>query len=121
MVREPPLEEIARMTNDEFERLKESLRAQRSPADDIDPEKAAADAKLADERRKLDRDMDRIERVLKKMIEAPWPRPTPSEADRRLAKALAELAERRSKHSLADKRLNALNDIVRPERDGPSS
>jgi uncharacterized coiled-coil DUF342 family protein len=120
MVRERPLEEIAKMTNDEFERLKASLRAQRSPAD-VDPSKAAADAKLADERRKLDRDMDRIERVLKKMVEAPWRRPTPSEADRRLAKALAELAERRSKHSLADKRLNALNDIVRPERDGQSS
>lgn len=59
------------MTNDEWERLKESLRARQSPTKDIDQEKVAADMKLAEERRRLDRDMDRLERILKKMVEAP--------------------------------------------------
>jgi hypothetical protein len=59
------------MTNDEWERLKESLRARRSPTNDIDQTKAAADMKLAEERRRLDRDMDRIERALTKLVKAP--------------------------------------------------
>lgn len=100
------------MTNEEFERVKNSIRANLASEPDPEAEKA---------RRKLDRDMDRIERVLKKMVEAPWRPPTPTEADRRLTKALAELSQKRSKHSIADKRLDALNDIVRPDREGPSS
>jgi SMC interacting uncharacterized protein involved in chromosome segregation len=61
------------MTNEEYERLKESLRAQLShtESNDLDPEKAAAAAKAAAERRKLDRDMNRIERALTKLVCAP--------------------------------------------------
>jgi hypothetical protein len=108
------------MTNEEFERIIECLRAQRSPADDIDPEKVAADAKLAEERRKLDRYLDRIERVLTAGLKAPWRPPPPTEADKRLTKALAELTEMRSKRSL-DKRLDAPSDIVRPDSNTPTS
>lgn len=61
------------MTNDEFERLKDSLIAKEghSESNDVDHEKAAAAARVAAERRKLDRDMNRIERALKKLANAP--------------------------------------------------
>ena len=61
------------MTNEEFERLKDSLRAKlsRRESRDIDPEKAAAAARAASERGKLDRDMNRIERALTKLVTAP--------------------------------------------------
>jgi len=61
------------MTNEEFERLKDSLHAKQSlsESNEVDPEKAAAAARAASERRKLDRDMNRIERALTKLVEAP--------------------------------------------------
>ena len=73
------------MTNEEFERLKESLRAQLShtESNDLDPEKAAAAAKAAEESRKLDRDMNRIERALTKLAVTPRKTKRQVEDDRR--------------------------------------
>ena len=63
------------MTNEEFEHLKDSLRGKlshsESNAEAVDPEKAAAAANEARNRRKLDRDMNRLERVLTKLASAP--------------------------------------------------
>jgi hypothetical protein len=63
------------MTNEEFERLKDSLREKlahrESNAEAIDLEKAATAANAATERRKLDRDMNRLERALRKLAYAP--------------------------------------------------
>lgn len=61
------------MTNEEFERLKDSLRAKLSHSEstNVELEKAAAAEKVAAERRKLDRDMNRIERALRKLSDAP--------------------------------------------------
>jgi len=73
------------MTNEEFERLKDSLRAKQSHAqsNDVDPEKATAAAKVARERRKLDRDMNRIERALMRLADAPRePKRRPKEGPR---------------------------------------
>ena len=50
------------MANEEFEHLKHS-----SPKDDASP-RHEADAQRAVERRKLDRDMDRLERVLTGLV-----------------------------------------------------
>lgn len=71
------------MTNEEFERLKASLRAQLSHSEstNIDLEKAAE--KVAAERRKLDRDMNRIERALRKLADAPRETKRPIEEGRR--------------------------------------
>lgn len=63
------------MTNEEFERLKDSLREKlshsQSNAEVVDLEKAATAANTARERRKLDRDMNRLERALRKLADAP--------------------------------------------------
>ena len=102
------------MTNEEFERIKNSIRAKSASQPAPDPEAERA-------RRKLDRDMDRIERALTACLKAPWRPQTPSEAETRLTKALAELAERRSKRTIADKWLEAQSKIVPPDREGTSS
>lgn len=63
------------MTNEEFERLKNSLRDKlsysESNAEAVDLEKAAAAANAVRERRRLDRDMNRLERVLRKLADTP--------------------------------------------------
>jgi predicted nucleic acid-binding Zn-ribbon protein len=63
------------MTNEEFERLKNSTREKlshsESNAETVDLEKAATAANAARERRKLDRDMNRLERALRKLADAP--------------------------------------------------
>jgi len=61
------------MNNEEFERLKDSLRAKLSHSEshNVDLERAAASAKVASERLKLDRDMNRLERALGKLANAP--------------------------------------------------
>lgn len=100
------------MTNEEFERIKNSIRAKSTSQPDPEAEKA---------RRKLDRDMDRIERALTACLKAPRRPPTRSEADKRLTKALAELTERRSKPSLNDEWLKAHSDVVWPDVEEPSS
>jgi predicted nucleic acid-binding Zn-ribbon protein len=73
------------MTNEEFERLKDSLRAKQwnGKSNDADLEKATAAAKVARERRQLDRDMNRIERVLRRLADAPRePKRRPDEGRR---------------------------------------
>ncbi|HWP54254.1 MAG TPA: hypothetical protein VN476_08940 [Pyrinomonadaceae bacterium] len=63
------------MTNEEFERLKDSIREKLSHSESnaaaVDLEKATAAASAARERRKLDRDMNRLERALTKLADAP--------------------------------------------------
>jgi predicted nucleic acid-binding Zn-ribbon protein len=61
------------MTSEEFERLKDCLRAKLSDSEsrDVDLEKVTAAAKADRERRKLDRDMNRIERALRKLADVP--------------------------------------------------
>jgi len=75
------------MINEEFERLKDSLRSKlshgESTAEPVDLERAAAAAKTAKERRKLDRDMNRLERVLTKLASAPKERKRRLEEDGR--------------------------------------
>lgn len=73
------------MTNEEFERLKDSLRAKQwhAKSNDLDLEKATAAAKVARERRKLDRDMNRIERALRRLADAPRELKRRPEEDRR--------------------------------------
>lgn len=73
------------MTNEEFERLKDSLRDKLSysKSNNVDLEKAASAAKVAAERRKLDRDMSRIEKALRKLAGAPRETKPPIEEGRR--------------------------------------
>jgi len=73
------------MTNEEFDRLKDSLRAKQwhGKSNDVDLEKATAAAKVARERRKLDRDMNRIERALGRLSKSPGEPKRLLEEDRR--------------------------------------
>ena len=84
------------MTNEEFERLKECLCAKLShiESNDVDLERAAAASKTARERRKLDRDMNRLERVLRKLACASEERKQQLEEDAR-RNQFKESAERR--------------------------
>jgi hypothetical protein len=59
------------VTNEEFERLKDQIRAQQRRSHQSNAEDATASLKSAEERRKRDRDLDRLERALKKIVEAP--------------------------------------------------
>ena len=87
------------MTNEEFERFKELLQAiqRQSNADHVDPENAATSAKLVAERQKLDRDMDRIERALKNLIDVPKKTKRQLEEDRRWQEFKKTCERRRSK------------------------
>ena len=82
-------------------------------------------AQVAVNDQKHDMRLSRLERVAKLMVRAGLrERRTRSEADERLTKALADLAEaqKRTEESIAhtDKRLDALIDIVRQQRNGNS-
>ena len=82
--------------------------------------------KLIESHRGAEHRFDRDERILKLMIRAGRrERQARSEADERLAKALAELAEaqKRTEASMVhtDKRLDALIDIVRRQQNGRTS
>ena len=74
------------MTNEEFERLKDFIRAQQP------------DEKETEARRKLDRDMDRLERVLKRIVE---PNPRARQRKREEEKRWREF-ERASKERFAE-------------------
>ena len=75
-------------------------------------------ARLTVNDEKHDRRLDRLERIARLMVGAGLrERRTRSEADERLTKALAELAESQ-KHS--DGKLDALVDIVRRQQNGLS-
>ena len=83
------------------------------------------DEKRQQGQQKHERRLDRVERILGLMVRAGLrERRVRSDADKRLTKALTELAEaqRRTEESLAhtDRRLDALIDIVRREPNGDS-
>lgn len=77
------------MTNEEFERLKESIKAQMetSPLARVLLEETA-------ESRKLNRDMDRLERVLQKIVSAP--RAKTSQSDQRPVESAKAYEQRRA-------------------------
>ena len=80
------------------------------------------DEKRQQGQQKHERRLDRVERILGLMVRAGLrERRVRSDADERLTKALTELAKR-TEESLAhtDRRLDALIDIVRRERNGDS-
>src|SRR5947209_3508359 len=94
------------MTNEEFERLKDFIRAQQP------------DEKETEARRKLDRDMDRLERVLKRAV-GPNPRARQRmreedkrwrEFDRRSRERFAEISEFAAR---SDQKLKDLIDDIR--------
>ena len=80
------------------------------------------DEKRQQGQQKHERRLDRVERILGLMVRAGLrERRVRSDADERLTKALTELAKR-TEESLAhtDRRLDALIDIARRERNGNS-
>ena len=80
------------------------------------------DEKRQQGQQKHERRLDRVERILGLMVRAGLrERRVRSDADERLTKALTELAKR-TEESLAhtDRRLDALIDIVKRERNGDS-
>ena len=97
------------MTNEEFERLKDFIRAQQP------------DEKETESRRKLDRDMDRLERVLKRAVEPnPRARQRMREEDKRWQDYLRASKERFAQISdfaaRSDQKLKALIDDIRNDR-----
>lgn len=114
------------MTDEERQRAMDFIVAQQAK-NSVEIEKLLAAHRRAENRlalteQRLDRDeyrLDRDERILKLMIRGGRrERRTRSEADERLTKVLAVLAESQA-HS--DSRLDALIDIVRRQTNGRSS
>jgi hypothetical protein len=101
------------MTNEEFERLKESIKAKmdgpRAPL--RPPEETPAS-------RKLNRDMDRIERVLTKIVSTP--KPKRSRFDERRAESEKDFERRRAEireiGARSDAKLKALRDALERNR-----
>ena len=106
------------MTNEQLERKMEFI------------VETLARVSVNDEKRQQDyerheRRLDRLERIAKLMVRSGLrERRTRSEADERLTKALADLAQaqKRTEESIAhtDSKLDALVDIVRRQRNGDS-
>jgi len=117
-----------RMTNDEFERLKDFVRDKlshcESNAQNVDLEKAGAAANAVKERRKLDRDMNRIERALTKL--ATVPKRTKEQLDEgQRSNQFKESAERRHAEirefgARSDAKIRALVEEMR-RRNSPQS
>src|SRR6185436_13410610 len=104
-------EEIPAMTDDERQRAIDFIVEQQA-------KHSVQLDKLIESHRRAEHRFDRDERILKLMIRAGRrERQARSEADERLARALAELAESQ-KHS--DRKLDALVDIVRQQHNGRS-
>ena len=107
------------MTNEQLERKMEFI------------VETLARVSVNDEKRQQDyerheRRLDRLERIAKLMVRSGLrERRTRSEADERLTKALADLAQaqKRTEESIAhtESKLDALVDIVRQHRNGHSS
>ena len=104
------------MTNEEFERLTESIKAQM--------EGSAPPRVLLEETaetRKLNRDMDRLERVLKKIVSAPRGDKSRSnqrrvESEKAYEQHRAEIREIRAR---SDAKLKALMEELQIPRDKP--
>jgi hypothetical protein len=100
------------MTNEQFERWREFI-VETLARVSVNDEKHQKNHEEHEKR------LDRLERIAKLMVRAGLrERQTRSEADIRLSKALAELAESQ-KHS--DRKLDALVDIVRQQQNDRSS
>ena len=105
------------MTNEEWERLKETIRASlpQEPSEEVN-----------ESRRKLDRDMDRLERVLTRMLKPDsQARKRKQEEDRRWQEFERSCKERVAKISdiaaRSDEKLKALMNDVRNNRNVPKS
>ncbi len=100
------------MNDEDWERLKNSVRAQQ-PDENQQP-----DEKEPEERRKLNRDMDRLERVLKRVV-APDPqaRERKREEDKRWQEFVRRSRERSAEISAfaarSDQKLKTLIDDIR--------
>lgn len=108
------------MTNEEFERLKESIKARLK--DSASPGPAVLVEETA-ERRKLNRDMDRLERVLKKIVSAPRAEKS-RRAQRRIESEKAyeqRRAEIREIRERSDAKLKALMEELRAKDEPPQS
>lgn len=104
------------MTNEEFERLKQSFRAQMA---DSSPPRVLLEE--TDESRKLNRDMDRLERVLKKIVSAP--RDEKSRSNQRRIQSEKAYEQRRGEireiRARSDAKLKALMEELQIPRDKP--
>jgi hypothetical protein len=111
------------MTSEEFERLKDSIRVKDSHKDSVVAN--GADAKTNEERRKLDRDMDRIERVLKRIVDAPRGHRQMGEDDRRWEEFERASRERFDKikeiAARSDEKLKALREEIRNKQNNRTS
>lgn len=104
------------MTNEEFERFKKSFRAQ---MEDSSPPRVLLEE--TDESRKLNRDMDRLERVLEKIVAAPRAEKNRSgqrriETEKAYEQRRAEIREVRAR---SDAKLKALMEKLQIARDLP--
>lgn len=104
------------MTNEEFERLKESIKARMK-----DSASPAVLLEETAESRKLNRDMDRLERVLKKIVSAPRAKTSRSnqrrvETEKAYEQHRAEIREIRAR---SDAKLKALMKKLPIAKDKP--
>lgn len=103
------------MTNEEFERFKKSFRAQ---MEDSSSRRLLLEETA--ESRKLNRDMDRLERVLKKIVAAPRKKsrfdPPRVESEQANEQRQAEIREIRAR---SDAKLKALMEELQSARDKP--
>ena len=104
------------MTNEEFERLKESIKAQMEGSS---PPRLLLEETA--ESRKLNRDMDRLERVLKKIVSAPRAKTTRPDHRRVASEKTYEerWPEIREIRARSDAKLKALMEELRIPRDKP--
>ena len=106
------------MTNEEFERLKESIKAQ---MENSSPPRVLLEETA--ESRKLNRDMDRLERVLKKIVSAPRgdksrPNQRRVESEKAYEQRRAEIREIRER---SDAKLKALMEELHAKDEPPQS
>ena len=104
------------MTNEEFERLKESIKAQ---LENSSPPRVLLEETA--ESRKLNRDMDRLERVLKKIVSAPRgdksrPNQRRVESEKAYEQRRAEIREIRER---TDAKLKALTEKLQNQKNEP--
>lgn len=104
------------MTNEEFERLKESIKARMETSS---PPRVLLEETA--ERRKLSRDMDRLERVLKKIVSAPRAKTSRSDQPRVETEKASEQrrAEIREIGARSDAKLKALMEELQIARNKP--
>ena len=104
------------MTNEEFEHLKKSFKSQMEGSS---PPRVLLEETA--ERRKLNRDMDRLERMLKKIVSAP--RAKTSRSDQRRVESEKAYEQRRAEireiGARSDAKLKALMEKLQIPKDKP--